>query len=434
MLNSAKGDNMNTDQSQSHPLKNLWFITLGNFFECYDFALYTHFSVILSPIFFPAFFNPDDSLVFSFILMMFFSIMATLVWGTLSDLKGRKVPLRWSCIIAGIGMFLIPFIPNFFKPSLEAAILFCILRGCINFALMGEYLNSNIYVTESYSKKMSPFYTAWIDGLACLGDISALGTALFFMKYLPENGWKYTFWAGSFLIALGWIMRQKMEESLSFQRIKISKPISLNGLKEFLNGHSYNFKRFIAIESLFGCGFVFIFIYCSKFLIREGYGTTDILFNSFQLVVVQCVACLIYGVLSLVICPLLITKVRSVILFFWLLFLAFNFNEIIKDLFMLKITQMVSVLLMLDHIPAIPVFLKAFPIQLRSRTFSCAFLIGKSIVYIIALLLFNIIEQGLGLPWVIMLLMVFASLFMWAVFTYKTYEDLDISLKVQYEY
>lgn len=425
---------MNIDQPTGHSLKNLWFIALGNFFECYDFALYTHFAVILSPIFFPASFNPDDSLVFSFILLMFFSIAATLVWGTLSDLKGRKVPLTLSCIIAGIGMFLIPFIPNFLKPSLEAAILFCILRGCINFALMGEYLNSNIYITESYSKKMSSFYTAWIDGLACLGDISALGTALVFMKYFPENGWKYTFWAGSFLVVLGWIMRQKMEESISFQRIILSKPISLNGLREFLNGHSYNFKRFIAIESLFGCGFVFIFIYCSKFLMRGGYEATDILFNSLQLIVVQCLACLVYGGLSLVICPLLITKVRSVILFFWLLFLVFTFDGIVKDLFMLKIVQGVSVILMLDHIPAIPIFLKAFPIQLRSRTFSCAFLIGKSVVYILALLIFNVIEQALIVSDVIIFLIFFASLFMWAVFTYKTYEDLDTSLKIRYEY
>jgi MFS transporter, MHS family, proline/betaine transporter len=424
--------------NNSFSKKPLVYLGIGNFFECFDFALYTHLAAILSPLFFPSFFNPDESLIFSFVTLMLFSLLATLIWGTVSDLKGRKVPLVWSCLCAGIGMILIPFIPDFLEPSISAAVLFCCLRGVVSFSLTGEYINTNIYITESYPQKRSPAYTAFIDGFACIGDLTSLGLATLCLKYLPSWGWKVCFFSGSFLLFAGFFFRRNLQESLSYSRLTTSKDQYLNSvqtIKEFLNGHTLNFYRFISIESLFGCGFVFIFIYCSKFLLQIGYKSDEILINSIFLIIIQMLACFLYGGLSLFFSPIMITKVRATILCFFLVgLLTYGFEQVVCNPSHLFIVQAICVLLMLDHIPSIPVLLKSFPIQLRSRVFNSSFLVGKSIVYILTLLLFDVLEKVAGFSGVVVLLILFSTLFIWGIFTFETYDELDSKLKIKYEY
>lgn len=426
---------MKTNQKpQSHPGKYVGWIALGNFLENYDFALYIHFASILSFLFFPPYFNPDETITFSFTITLFCSLFATFVWGKIADLHGRKVPLVWSCIIASGAMCLIPIQASIFEKTIFSALFFCFLRGCVDFALTGEYLSTNIYITESYPQKKASFYSALVDGICNLGVIAGLLTSVFCLRYLGENGWMYPFFIGGSVAIIAAFTRKKVQESLDFQMVTIqAKEISIP-ITKIWRDNLFFLKKIIAIETLFGFGFFFVYLYLPKFLIKGGYTPEEILWNNMFVALIQGIACVFYGFLSLKVYALTITKVRSVILLIWSIFLLFTFSDYIQDPHMVFVVQGLTVLLALDHIPAIPIFLKAFPIITRARSFNTAFCLGKNLMYVFTAFFIYSIEEVVGHMGVIAIFCAVILLFIWGVFTFLSKKIDTIQYNANYTY
>lgn len=410
-----------TKQPQSHPSKYVAYVALGNFLENYDFALYVHFASILSFLFFPAYFNPDDSIVLSFTISCMISLVATKFWGYISDIKGRKVPLVWSCWIAGIAMFLIPLQATIFEKGLLSAFLFCVLRGCVDFALTGEYLNTNLYITESYPQKQASFFSALVDFVCNMGVATGLLSAVWCMANLGEHGWKVPFVIGGCVALGGWWTRRKIKDSLDFLRIPISPlDLSREQYEKARKELKPLWRKVVGIEMLFGFGFFFVYLYCPKFLLAAGYTVGDVLWNNLYVGLVQGLASLLYGVMALVIPALTITKVRGLILFGWSVFLIFVFSTWVKDPNMVFLIQAVTVFLALDHIPAIPVFLKKFPVIIRARSFNDAFFYGKNCMYLLTAFFIYSIEALIGSVGVIFIWCSIIAIFCYAIWTFET--------------
>lgn len=420
-------------ESNEHPAKYVRWLALGNFLENYDFALYIHFASILSFLFFPPYFNPDQAVTFSFSITLLYSLLATVVWGNISDGRGRKIPLVWSCIIAAVAMVLIPIQASIFERTIFSAFLFCFLRGCVDFALTGEYLSTNIYITESYSQKKASFYSALVDGVCNLGVIAGLITSIVCLKYFKE-GWKYPFFIGAAVAVVAAKVRSDVSESIEFQKLTLNQDELRVSFAKIWETHKSSLQKITCIEMLFGFGFFFIYLYCSKFLMNAGYTPEQILLNNALIAGVQGLASVFYGVLSLKVYALLITKIRAVILILWAVSLIFTFRTFVQDPQMIFVIQAVSVFLALDHIPAIPVFLKSFPVQARSRSFSRAFFIGKNLMYILTSIFIYMIEEQWGYEAVIVSWLVIIGLFTWGVFTYQAEDKIPVALKIKYTY
>jgi MFS transporter, MHS family, proline/betaine transporter len=407
----------------THPAKYIYYISIGNFLENYDWALYIHFATLLSFLFFPSNFNPDDSILFGFCMTLICSFAANIVWGYIADTKGRKVPLVWSCIISAAVFFLIPIQGMIFERTIFSAIIFCLLRGMADFALTGEYLSTNIYIAESYKPHMTAFYSGTIDAICNAGVVVSLLISYVCLQYLPEKigcipSWTIPFFIGSSVGLVGYNVRKKVKESLDYQVLKYSQTEKIHSLKEIYRYYAHNINRLVGIEMLFGFGFVFVFIYCSKLLHDAGLSTSEILLNNALISVAQGVASFMWGCLGKIDDPIKVTKLRSYLLILWIVTLWFHFPSIMIDPTQIMIVQAISVTLGLDHIPAIGAFLKGLPTQARSRMFNRAFFIGKNVMYILTSFVIYKAAEKYGIYIIFFMWLTLGIIFAYCVHTY----------------
>ncbi|TWH61215.1 Arabinose efflux permease [Rhodococcus rhodochrous J38] len=201
---------------------------LGTTVEWYDFFLYaTAASLVFNQLFFP----DQSSFVGTMLAFATFAVgfvvrpIGGVVFGHIGDRIGRKKTLALTMFIMGVATALMGVLPTHAQVGVVAPILLLLLRILQGFALGGEWAGAVLLAVEhSPEKKRGLFGSIPQVGLA-LG--LALGTAVFaalqvvfdeqqFLSY----GWRIAFLLSLVLVAVGFVVRLKVDETPAFREVQ----------------------------------------------------------------------------------------------------------------------------------------------------------------------------------------------------------------------
>ncbi|MEO7446323.1 MAG: MFS transporter [Ferruginibacter sp.] len=239
-------------------VKIIFSSSLGTMIEWYDFYIFGMLAKTISVQFFPegngtaALLSTLAIFAAGFIVRPF----GALVFGRMGDIIGRKATFLITLVIMGLSTFLIGLVPGYKTIGLAAPLLVLLLRLVQGLALGGEYGGAATYVAEHAPAGKRGFYTSWIQTTATLGLFVALGIIMFVKANMSDaafnsewGGWRYPFWISILLVGVSVYIRQRMNESPVFAKLKAEKKTSSNPLNESF-GKKQNFK--MVLLALFG--------------------------------------------------------------------------------------------------------------------------------------------------------------------------------------
>ncbi|OZF03339.1 MFS transporter [Rhodococcoides fascians] len=273
---------------------------LGTTVEWYDFFLYaTAASLVFNRLFFP----DQSSFVGTMLSFATFAVgfvvrpIGGVVFGHFGDRIGRKKTLALTMFIMGIATALMGALPTTEQIGVLAPILLLLLRILQGFALGGEWAGAVLLAVEhSPEKKRGLFGSIPQIGLA-LG--LALGTAVFallqtvfdddaFLAY----GWRIAFLLSLVLVAVGLVVRLKVEETPAFQAVTDLKQRSSAPVREVFARKSIR-STVLGLLSRWGEGAAFN----TWGVFAITYATTQLDYEKVPVLLVVTVAALVMAVL-----------------------------------------------------------------------------------------------------------------------------------------
>lgn len=215
---------------------------LGTTVEWYDFFLYaTAAGLVFNKVFFPN----ESSLVGTLLAFATFAVgfvmrpIGGLVFGHIGDRIGRKRSLALTMLIMGGATALIGVLPTAAQIGAWAPVLLLVLRVLQGFALGGEWGGAVLLAVEHSPGDRRGRYGAVPQVGLALG--LALGTGIFaflqivlgparFLSY----GWRIGFLFSVLLVAIGIVVRLRVEETPAFRELQDLQAASTVPIRDIL--------------------------------------------------------------------------------------------------------------------------------------------------------------------------------------------------------
>ncbi len=217
--------------------------TVGTTIEWYDFFLYGFAAALVFPkLFFPADMDPFVAQILSFGTFSVGFIARPLggaVFGWLGDRIGRKATLVITLLLMGVSTILIGLMPTFDQIGIAAPILLTVLRFGQGLGVGGEWGGAVLLAVEYGHRGRRGFLGSWPQTGVPLGLLLSTG-ALGLMEWLlPEEafvawGWRVPFLLSTVLIALGFLIRARIDETPLFRQAQDAGKLSKAPLRETL--------------------------------------------------------------------------------------------------------------------------------------------------------------------------------------------------------
>src|SRR5512140_525769 len=228
----------------------------GTMIEWYDFYIFGSLASVIASKFYHTGTPLGDLIAWlaTFAIGFIVRPFGAIVFGRVGDLIGRKYTFLVTMTLMGLCTFAVGLLPTYETLGAAAGIILITLRILQGLALGGEYGGAATYIAEHSPQGKRGLYTSWIQTTATLGLFLSLGVILITRNYLGNDafsayGWRIPFLVSIFLVAISLYIRISLRESPLFQRLKDTKTISKNPLKESF-GNPYNLRW--VLLALFG--------------------------------------------------------------------------------------------------------------------------------------------------------------------------------------
>jgi metabolite-proton symporter len=218
---------------------------VGSAVEWYDYFLYgTMAGLVFGPLFFPAK-DPAASQMLSlasFAVAFLMRPVGGVVFSHVGDRIGRKKTLVTTLTIMGLATVGIGLMPTYATIGVWAPILLTLLRLLQGLALGGEWGGGLLMAVEYAPNNRRGLYgaipqTGALFGLA-LGNLTASGAnAIFTEEQFLAYGWRIPFLLSALLVVLGLWIRNAVEETPSFQKVRSGNIIARVPFLETLKNH-----------------------------------------------------------------------------------------------------------------------------------------------------------------------------------------------------
>jgi MFS family permease len=216
--------------------------TLGSFvgttIEWYDFFIYgTASALIFRHVFFPA----QDPVVGTLLSFATFGVaflarpLGGLIVGHFGDKVGRRPMLVLTLVVMGTATGLIGMLPTYDSIGIAAPLLLVGLRFIQGLSVGGEYGGAVLMTVEHAPKHRRGLYGSWVQAGSPAGQIIANGVFLITTSMMSREdllawGWRIPFLASFILVAVGLVIRLRVEESPEFKRLektneKVTSPL-----------------------------------------------------------------------------------------------------------------------------------------------------------------------------------------------------------------
>lgn len=197
--------------------------TFGNCFEVYDYIIFQLLSNHISHYFF----DNKSGNAFLFTQLIFISTailsrpLGALVFGYLSDTKGRKLSLETSILISGIATGIIGLIPSYEKIGVLSTLSLVFLRFLQGVSLGGEQVTSISFLLEHSSPKNRGLLSSFCCFGQQLGGLLAVFVTSLYCFHMKNTDFSGNLWRILFVLSLGfgffgyWV-RKKTNETIDF--------------------------------------------------------------------------------------------------------------------------------------------------------------------------------------------------------------------------
>lgn len=218
---------------------------VGSAVEWYDYFLYgTMASIVFAPLFFPSK-DPVSSQMLSlasFALAFLIRPVGGVVFAHIGDRIGRKKTLVMTLTIMGLATVGIGLMPTYETIGYWAPVMLTLLRLLQGLALGGEWGGGLLMAVEYSPNEKRGLYgaipqTGALFGLA-LGNLTASGAnAIFSNEEFLAYGWRIPFLLSVLLVALGLWIRNAVEETPSFKKVRAENTTARVPLLATLKNH-----------------------------------------------------------------------------------------------------------------------------------------------------------------------------------------------------
>lgn len=207
---------------------------VGTAIEWYDFYVFaTAAALVFGPLFFPE----ADRLAgiaaaFATYAVGFFARpLGGILFGHIGDRFGRRPSLVITLLLMGVSTVLVGLLPTYAQAGAWAPMFLVALRLLQGLAVGGEWGGAVLMAVEHAPERYKTFY----GGFPQLGNPAGalLASGIFWIlslqgdTFLLDGGWRIPFIASAVLIAVGFWVRYRVEESPVFEKRIEGRPQSL---------------------------------------------------------------------------------------------------------------------------------------------------------------------------------------------------------------
>jgi MFS family permease len=373
-------------------------LSIGTFLEYFDLMLYVHMAVFLNEIFFPKTDPHTAALLsaFAFCSTFVFRPIGALIFGWLGDNIGRKPVVIITTFMMAASCFVMANLPTYEQIGVTAAWLLTLCRMVQGMSSMGEIIGAQIYVTEAI--KLPAQYPA-VGIIMCFSLVGTVA-ALLVASFVTSHGlnWRLAFWFGGGVALIGVVARTTLKETRDFADAKRRLQKTLKNVVHSISidkdklEHNAIFQEkvsrkttlaYFLIQCNWPVSFYFIYLYCGGILKNTcGYTAAQIISHNLIVAAIMLSSDLIFSCLSYKIYPLKIVKFRLVVFWFLALISPFIFFSIKSPLEVLLI-QTLYIIFHPTDFPAVPIFIKHFPVFKRFSYVSWLFALSRASMHII---------------------------------------------------
>ncbi len=244
--------------------KVIFASSAGTMIEWYDFYIFGALATTIASKFYHTGTPVGDVIAWLATFAVGFIVrpFGAIVFGRIGDLIGRKFTFLVTMSIMGLATFAVGLLPTIDVLGVWAGIILITLRIIQGLALGGEYGGAATYIAEHTPHGKRGFYTSFIQTTATLGLFMSLGVILITRLGLgdaafQEWGWRVPFLISIVLVAISIWVRLSLRESPLFQRLKDTKTVSKNPLKEsFLNPYNLRWVLLALFGATMGQGVI----------------------------------------------------------------------------------------------------------------------------------------------------------------------------------
>ncbi|WP_374455230.1 MFS transporter [Nocardioides sp.] len=217
---------------------------LGSVVEWYDFFLYgTMAALVFNGQFFPTF----DPLVGTMISFATFAAgfvtrpLGGFVFGHFGDRIGRKKMLVLTMLIMGLSTFAMGLLPNYAAIGVAAPMLLLALRMLQGIGLGGEWGGAVLLCVEHAPDGRRGWFSSWPQLGVPIGLLTST-LAVTAVTQLPDEsfeswGWRIPFLVSIVLVAVGLVIRLKIDEPPAFREIEDADAQAALPLVEVFRNH-----------------------------------------------------------------------------------------------------------------------------------------------------------------------------------------------------
>jgi MFS family permease len=251
--------------------------TIGTTLEWYDFFIFASAAaLVFNKLFFPIF-DPVAGTIASlasFAVGFIARPVGAAVFGHFGDRIGRKAMLVLSLTMMGGVTFLIGVLPTYASVGVAAPVMLTVLRFVQGFAVGGEWGGATLMVIEHAPAKKRGFYGSWpqmgIPGALILSTgVMALTTELTTAAQFAAWGWRVPFLLSGILVIVGIVIRRRIAESPSVERMRRSHEAPSVPLATILRNHKRTTFVLVASQAVQCAAFYVVAVYSLVYLTQN---------------------------------------------------------------------------------------------------------------------------------------------------------------------
>lgn len=260
---------------QRRRLINIIGGSAGNLVEWFDWYVYAAFAIYFAPSFFPKGDQTAQLLQTAAIFAVGFVMRPIGAWlmGIYADHKGRKAGLTISVSLMCFGSLLIALAPTYASAGLLSPATLLVARMIQGLSLGGEYGSSATYMSEIADRERRGFWSSFLYVTIIGGQLAALALLVFLQAVLGENamqawGWRIAFAVGAVLAVVVFIIRRRLDETVSFENVAKEPNRRPSTMFNLLRDHPREVLLVMAITAGGTAAFYTYTVYLQKFLVN----------------------------------------------------------------------------------------------------------------------------------------------------------------------
>lgn len=394
-------------------------LQIGTFLEYFDLMLYVHMAVLLNELFFPKT-DPHTAMILSALAFCSTYVLRPLgafVFGYIGDNIGRKATVIITTMMMATSCIIMATLPTYAQIGITAAWAVTICRIIQGISSMGEIIGAEIYLTEITKPPLSYPIVSLIGCSSRLGTMVALGIVSLVLTCGIE--WRIAFWIGAAIAVVGSVARTRLRETPEFLKIK---HLSKTTAKEIKHASFKTTLAYFFISSAPPACLYFSYMYFANILKAQNFTSEFIITHNFFLSIIEFAGILLITFMSMKINPLKVLKFKSssYIILMLLFPILMSYGGNYRLIFTI---QCISVILTLSAVPAVPIFIKYFPVPRRFTYVSFIYALSRAIVYVVTSFGLVYLTEWFGHIGVSFILLPIGAGFLWAIYHFERLEE-----------